>query len=54
MSAAVAAAVLAVLVFVLTQSSFLVLEPVREQKRLIGEVANALLFPRLPEPILFI
>ena len=45
MSAAVAAAVLAVLVFVLTQSFLaLVLEPIREQRRLIGEVAHALLF----------
>lgn len=45
MSAAVVTAVLAVLVFVLTQSFLvLVLEPVREQRRLIGEVANALLF----------
>lgn len=45
MSAAVVAAVLAVLVFVLTQTFLvLVLEPVREQRRLIGEVAHALLF----------
>jgi hypothetical protein len=41
----VTTAVLAVLVFVLTQGFLmLVLEPVREQRRLIGEVANALLF----------
>ena len=36
---------LAVVVFVLTQSFLkLVLEPIQEQKRLIGEVAHALLF----------
>jgi hypothetical protein len=38
-------AFLAVLVFVATQSFLkLVLEPIQEQKRLIGEVAHALLF----------
>lgn len=45
MSAAAVAAVLAVFVFVLTQSFLkLVLEPVQEQRRLIGEVAHALLY----------
>ena len=39
------AAVLAILVFLLTQSFLkLVLEPVQEQRRLIGEVAHALLY----------
>ncbi len=38
-------ALLAVLVFVLTQSFLkLVLEPIQEQRRLIGEVAHALVF----------
>jgi hypothetical protein len=42
---AIATALLAVLVFVLTQSFLkLALEPVQEQRRLLGEVAHALLF----------
>ena len=42
---AIVTALLAVLVFVLTQSFLkLVLEPVQEQLKLIGEVAHALLF----------
>lgn len=45
MMAAVVTAVLALLIFVLTQSFLkLLLEPVQEQRRLIGEVAHALLF----------
>lgn len=45
MVAAIVTAFLAVFVFVLTQSFLkLVLEPVQDQRRLIGEVAHALLF----------
>jgi hypothetical protein len=45
LTAIVVTALLAVLVFVLTQSFLkLVLEPIQEQKKLIGEVAHALLF----------
>jgi hypothetical protein len=45
MATAFVTALLAVLVFVFTQSFLkLVLEPIQEQKKLIGEVAHALLF----------
>lgn len=45
MVATITTALLAVMVFVLTQSFLkLVLEPIQEQRNLIGEVAHALLF----------
>ena len=45
MVTAIVTALLAVLVFVVTQSFLkLVLEPIQEQRKLIGEVAHALLF----------
>lgn len=45
MAPTITTAFLAIVVFVLTQSFLkLVLEPIQEQKKLIGEVAHALLF----------
>lgn len=45
MIAAIVTAVLAILVFVVTQSFLkFVLEPIQEQRKLIGQVAHALLF----------